>query len=93
MRQEPEAISAVIPHTLAFSLSVNLSVKVLRPHFPFNDLLDSGMENQRGVFLNSELETQTQRHRISPLPQRPPLSLVIHEDGAMGVLDISISIF
>lgn len=47
MRREPEAVSAVFPHTLA---SMNSSVKALRPHFPFNDLLDSGTENQRGGF-------------------------------------------
>lgn len=55
--------------TYLLSHSMNLSVKVLRPHFPFNDPLDSGMEKQRRVFLNSELETQTQRHRIPPFPQ------------------------
>lgn len=72
-----------LSHILVFSLPMNLSVKVLRPHFPFSDPLDSGMEKERRVFLNSELETQTQRHRILSLPPRSPLSLVIHEDGAV----------
>lgn len=48
--------------------------------FQFNDPLDSGMEKRRKAFLNSELETQTQRHLISPFPQDVCYQSSLHSD-------------
>ena len=73
LRLEPEAKLAVIAHTFAtVFLCLTFRVKVHRSLFPFNDPLDTCMEEAK----ESELETQTQRHRI---PLSPKTFTISHE--------------